>query len=64
MTHGEDRAKTIEDISTRLTQKHPTVQPAAIAHAVEQAYAEYDGRPIRDFLPVLVERSVSEKLRT
>ena len=63
MTNIEDRNKTIEHISARVAQRHPAVQPDAIARAVEETYSHYDGSPIRDFVPVLVERSVNQDLR-
>jgi hypothetical protein len=58
----EDRAKTIEDISNRIAQRHPAVQREAIARAVEETYSHFDGSPIRDFVPVLVERTVNQDL--
>jgi hypothetical protein len=63
VTTIEDRSKSIADISDRLIQKHPSVQPDAIARTVELTYCQFDGRPIRDFVPVLVERAVNEDLR-
>lgn len=37
---------------------------AEITHALNAAYKRYDGAPIREFVPVLVERYAREKLRT
>jgi hypothetical protein len=62
MTSIEDRDKTIEDISVRVAKKHPAVHLDEIDAAVTQTYSQFDESPIRDFVPVLVERSVNQDL--
>jgi len=37
---------------------------SAVSDTVEQVHHRFDGRPIRDFVPVLVERYAREALRT
>jgi hypothetical protein len=37
---------------------------SAVSHTVEQIHQRFAGRPIRDFVPVLVERYAREELRT
>ena len=62
MTNIEDRTKTIEDISVRVAKKHPAVHLDEIDAAVTETYSQYDDSPIREFVPVLVERSVNQDL--
>ncbi|WP_442930080.1 three-helix bundle dimerization domain-containing protein [Mycolicibacterium sp. BiH015] len=38
------------------------VEPAQIACVVQQQYARFHGRPIRDFVPLFVERNVTKEL--
>lgn len=48
----------------RLTQVFPEVPEAEIARAVQGRYHDFDDSPVRDFVPVLVERSVRQQLVT
>lgn len=38
--------------------------PSIVSHTIEQVHHRFDGRPIRDFVPVLVERYAREELST
>jgi len=58
---GEDQA--LEQLSHRLRQKLPHHRAATINQAIAEALEEFDGRPIRDFVPILVEREVLGRLR-
>lgn len=46
-----------------LSTEFPTVSPADIAGLVAAEHRRYAGRPVRDFVPVLVERAVRTQLR-
>lgn len=46
-----------------LGEEFFTVPPAAIAALVATEYRRYTGRPVRDFVPMLVERAVRAQLR-
>ena len=48
----------------RLAHVFPEVPEAEITRVVEGRYHDFDGRPIRDFVPVLVERTVRRQLQT
>ena len=52
----------MERLLDRLTQAFPDIPRDAITRAVELRYRGFDGRPVRDFVPVLVERSVKQQL--
>jgi hypothetical protein len=54
-------AKALEHLAERL--RHDSGLPAAtIDSAITEALAEFAGRPIRDFIPILVEREVKDRL--
>ena len=54
--------KALDQIAERLATRFPDLPADAIAHAVQGRYAEFEGSRIRDFVPVLVERSVRADL--
>ncbi len=49
-------AALIEEVADRLTRKYPTVSPETVNTVVHQHHAEFDGRPVRAFVPLFVER--------
>ncbi|MBO3744786.1 hypothetical protein J5X84_01810 [Streptosporangiaceae bacterium NEAU-GS5] len=60
--HGEHDA--IKDVIRRLTDTFTrTHTPTEVEEAVMTAYDGFDGRPVRDFIPLLVERIVKDQLR-
>lgn len=52
----------IEHIVTRLTSRYPAISPATVASVVRDVHARFDGRPLRDFVPLLVERTAKREL--
>jgi hypothetical protein len=52
----------IDQLADKLVPAYPDVEPHRVTRVVEQEYARYEGSPIRDFIPLLVERHVKEKL--
>ena len=60
ITAEEKRA--IEQVAERLRERFPEKKPGLVGTTVDQAHRRYDGRPIRDFVPVLVEREAREEL--
>ena len=61
---GAVEAQALEQVSHRLRQRLPEQRAATINQAIAEAIEEFDGRPIRDFVPILVEREVLDRLRT
>lgn len=52
------------DLATRnLVARHPEKSLAEVSDAVTRARARFDGSPIRDFVPLLVERHAEQELR-
>lgn len=56
----EDRL--VSQVQARLTDKYPEVSSESIAAAIGEARAQFDGRRVRDFVPLLVERVANTKL--
>ncbi|MDL4812934.1 three-helix bundle dimerization domain-containing protein [Actinomadura opuntiae] len=47
----------MEQVTTRLLQTYgDDHSPQEITRTVEAVHRDFDGRPIRDFVPILVER--------
>ena len=42
----------IGEVVERLTRKYPAVPPLAVVDIVDKMHAKFDGRPVRDFVPL------------
>jgi hypothetical protein len=62
--HPDDERILVERIPDRLAAHFPGVARARIAAVVEEEYRRFDGRPIRDFVPVLTEHQARDRLRS
>jgi hypothetical protein len=61
-TSDEDR-RALEDLTDRMVVQFPLVPPDYVRNVVNATWAEFNGRPIRAFVPVLVERTARQRLR-
>lgn len=52
----------LAEIKHRLIQDFPGVTSADVDAAVNQAYARFANRPIRDFIPLFVEKHARHSL--
>ena len=52
----------IEELVERLARSYPELPSATIADAVRASHAKFDGRPVRDYIPLLVERECRRRL--
>lgn len=57
----EDRA--IREVVDRLSQRFPDVPTADIADTVTAVRPEFNDAPIREFVPLFVERDAKDRLR-
>ena len=64
MLSHEDETRAVTDVSARLVAAFPDVSPTVIQETVRTSHQRFDGSPIRDFVPVLVERMVRTSLVT
>jgi hypothetical protein len=46
----------IDQVAGRLTGKYPTISPDTLTAVVRSVHARFDGRPVREYVPLLVER--------
>lgn len=56
-------AKVVDEVVDRLVLMFPEVTREAILTRVQTGLSAFSSAPIRDFLPVLVERRVAARLR-
>ena len=52
----------IDALVVRLTHRYPTISESTVSSVVRDVHARYDGRPLRDFVPLLVERHARSEL--
>ena len=61
--HAEDERVLVDRIPDRLAAHFPEIARERIVEVVEAEYRRFDGRPIRDFVPVLTEHQARDRLR-
>jgi hypothetical protein len=52
----------IEHLVVRLTNRYPGISESVVAGVVHDVYSRFEGRPLRDFVPLLVERHARSEL--
>lgn len=62
LRHGEEAA--VRNVIKRLREQFPELDCDTVARSVHGRYAELGDAPVRDFIPVLVERGAREQLKT
>ena len=61
---ADDESRAVQELIDRLVGQFPGVPPDSVRDIVNAAWVEFTGRPIRAFVPVLVERSARHHLRS
>ena len=64
MLSTEDETRAVTQVAQRLTVSFPDVAPDVIQDTVQTSHQRFAGSPIRDFVPVLVERMAKTSLAT
>jgi hypothetical protein len=54
--------RVIDELTGRLADQFVQVDPAQVARVVSREFARFDGSPIRDFIPLFVERNAKAGL--
>jgi hypothetical protein len=54
--------KIIGQLVARLTDRYPTIAESTVTSVVHDVHARYDDRPLRDFIPLFVERHARTEL--
>ena len=57
-----DETQALDQVCERLADRFPAVPAATVRLAVDAAHRKLDGRPVRSYVPVLVERAARETL--
>jgi hypothetical protein len=52
----------IEQLVARLTSRYPTISESTVAGVVRDVHSRFEGRPLRDYIPLLVERNAKNEL--
>jgi hypothetical protein len=52
----------IEQVVDRLTTRYPTIAATTVSTVVHDIYSRYNGRPLRDYIPLFVERNARTEL--
>ena len=52
----------IEQLVVRLKDRYPAVSESTVASVVRDVHAKFDGSPLRDFVPLFVERGARSEL--
>jgi hypothetical protein len=52
----------IDQVADRLTSKYPTIPAETVTAVVRGVHARFDGRPVREYVPLLVERFSGQEL--
>jgi hypothetical protein len=52
----------INQVTERLTQRYPGVPSDTLTAVVRDVYAQFEGRPVREYVPLLVERFAADEL--
>ena len=59
---GASEWSAIKQLVDRLRNSYPHVPADTVATVVHHTHAKFDGRPVRDFVPLFVERGAKEEL--
>lgn len=55
-------AREVGEVIQRLRDRFPSISEERIRGVVQEEHRRFEGRPIRDFVPVFVERAAIERL--
>jgi hypothetical protein len=61
---GTDEIYALEHLLVRTRARFPELPVDRLQSMITELHSQYDGRPIRDFISVLVEREVLEQLKS
>lgn len=60
--HSSDEDIAVAHAAERLAERYPHVPREHIDELVEKHHEEFEGAPVRDFVPVLIEHDVKQEL--
>ena len=59
---SDEESGAVEELIDRLVAQFPEVPSDSVRAIVNASWEEFTGRPIRDFVPVLAERTARHRL--
>ncbi|MGW4339719.1 three-helix bundle dimerization domain-containing protein [Rhodococcus koreensis] len=59
---GRTEEQHLDAVRDRLARRFPDLDPDLVDRAIDLAHHRFDGRPVRDFVPLLVERAATVTL--
>lgn len=60
---ADEEVRAVEEVIERLSEKYPDLDRDVIAATVAAEYESFAGKPVRDFVPVLVEKNTKKALK-
>lgn len=54
----------VDEVIDRLGKKYPDVDRELIREIVTDEHGAFNGRPVRDFVPVLVEKRAKQRVKS
>lgn len=57
-----DEPQALAQVCDRLTERFPDLSTETVRAVIDRAHHQLDGRPVRNYVPVLVERAAREAL--
>jgi len=60
----DDEKRALNEVTKRIEQRYPGLERDVIVGIVDTHTREFEGRPIRDFVPLLVERGVVREIES
>lgn len=62
MVKSKDEQAVLGEVVERLAGRYPTLPPDTISDVVHDLHARFDGAPIREYVPLFVERRAHSAL--
>lgn len=59
----DSEQRSVDEVIDRLGQRFPEVERDTISAIVAEEHEAFDGRPVRDFVPVLVEKRAKQRVK-
>ena len=59
----DSEQRSVDEVIDRLGMKYPAVDRERIGEIVTEEHEAFNGRPVRDFVPVLVEKQAKQRVK-
>ncbi|GAA1056293.1 hypothetical protein GCM10017608_27910 [Agromyces luteolus] len=62
-SRDDNEQRSVDEVVDRLSKKFPDLDRDEIRRIVDEEHRAFDGRPVRDFVPVLVEKGAKRRIK-